>query len=166
MLAFFRQLYERTDSSSSSTERLSCSIRRSSSLEVGKSSSSSGASSKLMKIAMWSFSSFAAIATASCGRDRAVGPDLEGQLVVVGRLAEAGVLDRVVDLADRRVDRVERDVADAQILVEVPVGGDVAAAALAAASPSRACPPRTACAIGSVRVEDLDVGAEPGCRRP
>ena len=61
-------------------------------------------------------------------RDGAVGPDFDGQLVVVGHLAETGGLDGVVDLADRRVDRVDRDVAERQILVEVAVGADIAAA--------------------------------------
>ena len=35
------------------------------------------------------------------GRDRAVGLDLDRQLVVVGHLADAHALDPVVDLADR-----------------------------------------------------------------
>ena len=62
--------------------------------------------------------------------DRGVGPDFEGELFVVGHLAETRGFDRVVDLAHRRVDRVDRDVADRQILVEVAVGGHVAAAVL------------------------------------
>src|SRR5262249_47336158 len=43
------------------------------------------------------------------GRDRAVGPDLEGELLVVGSLAHARRVHEVVDLLDRRVDGVEGD---------------------------------------------------------
>jgi hypothetical protein len=49
-------------------------------------------------------------------RDGAVAPDLDGQLVVVGVLAETGCFDGVVDFANGRVDGVDRDVADRQIL--------------------------------------------------
>ena len=90
-------------------------------------------------------------------RHRPVGPDVDGQLVVVGRLAEARRLDEVVDLLDRRVHRVDRDPADAEILVEVLVGRDVAAAALHAHLHVQLA------ALGDgrdvrVRLEDLDVG--------
>src|SRR4051812_39649233 len=44
--------------------------------------------------------------------DRAVGLDVERELVVVGALADAGLLDRVGDAADGREDRVDRDDAD------------------------------------------------------
>src|SRR3954451_15182301 len=44
--------------------------------------------------------------------DRAVGLDVERQLVVVGALADAGLLDRVGDAPHRREDRVDRDDAD------------------------------------------------------
>ena len=50
------------------------------------------------------------------GRDRAVGLDLQGQLVVVGDLADAGVVDAVGDLAHRAVDRIDRDQADRRVL--------------------------------------------------
>src|ERR1039457_6842569 len=66
------------------------------------------------------------------GEDGAVGPDFERELVVVGDLAEACGFDQVVDLADRRVDAVDRDKAQAQVGIEVLVGGDVPAAALEA----------------------------------
>src|SRR5262249_47718307 len=46
--------------------------------------------------------------------------------------AETRGFDRVVDLAHRRVDGVDRDVADRQVLVVVAVCGDVAAAVLGA----------------------------------
>src|SRR3954453_18627003 len=44
--------------------------------------------------------------------DRPVGLDVERELVVVGALADAGLLDRVSDAADGREDRVDRDDAD------------------------------------------------------
>ena len=66
--------------------------------------------------------------SASSGVDRAVGLDLDRQLVVVGHLADPHALDPVVDLADRGEDRVHRDDADGQRLG--PLGGEVAHAAL------------------------------------
>ena len=66
------------------------------------------------------------------GEYSAVGPDLDGELVVVGDLTETGCLDEVVDLADGRVDGVDGDEAEAEVGVEVLVGRDVAAAALEA----------------------------------
>ncbi len=62
--------------------------------------------------------------------DRAVGPDFEHQLFVVGHLAETSGFDGVVDLAHRRVNAVHRNVADRQVFVVVAVGGHVAAAVL------------------------------------
>ena len=48
--------------------------------------------------------------------DAAVGPHLEGQAIVIGLLADAGVLDGVIHLADRREDRItSRDDADGRI---------------------------------------------------
>ena len=70
--------------------------------------------------------------SASAGKYSAVGPDLEGELVVVGDLTETGGFDEVVDLADGRVDGVDRDEAEAEVGVEVLVGRDVATAALEA----------------------------------
>ena len=92
-------------------------------------------------------------------RDAAVGPDLERQLVVVGVLTETRGLDVEVDLLDRRVDRVDRDVADRQIVVEVAVGRDVAAALLETHLDVQ----RPALAHGrdvDVRIEDLDIAIE------
>ena len=58
------------------------------------------------------------------GPDRAVGLDLDRELVEVGDLADTGALDPVVDLPDGREDRVDRDDADRQGLgpldTEVP----------------------------------------------
>ena len=62
------------------------------------------------------------------GGDGAVGPDLQGQLVVVGGVSHAGVLHGVVDLAHRGVHRVHGNDADDRLSVLVPVGGDVATA--------------------------------------
>ena len=63
-------------------------------------------------------------------RDRAVGPDLEDQAVVVGLLADAGVLGRVADARDRRVDRCRprSGRSPAPRVLDVLGGGDVAAA--------------------------------------
>ena len=65
-------------------------------------------------------------------RDRAVGPHLDHQFFVVRHLAETGSFDRVVDLAYRRVNAVDRDVSDGQVLVVIAIGGHIAAAILGA----------------------------------
>ena len=57
----------------------------------------------------------AASTSAISGRDRAVGPDLQRQLVVVRLLADAGLLDLVPHADDRAEDRVDRN--DADLLV-------------------------------------------------
>src|SRR5712692_4914909 len=62
--------------------------------------------------------------------DRAVGPNFDHQLFVVGHLAEARGFDGVVDLANGRVNAVHGNIADGQIFVVVAVGGDVTAAVL------------------------------------
>src|SRR3546814_7370199 len=49
-------------------------------------------------------------------RYRAVGLQLHRQLVVVGDLADAGVLHLVGDLAHRREDRIDRHQADRRVL--------------------------------------------------
>ena len=64
--------------------------------------------------------------------DRAVGPHFESQLVVIGDLSQTSGFHGVVALAHRRVHRVDGNEADAQVFVEVLVGGNVAAAALEA----------------------------------
>src|SRR3984885_9604507 len=61
-------------------------------------------------------------------RDRAVGLDGHGQLVVVEDLALAGVLDLVGDLAHRGEQAVDRDQADRRVLGTIALGGDVALA--------------------------------------
>src|SRR5262249_47406379 len=58
------------------------------------------------------------------------GPDFHDQFVVVGALADAGVLDLVLDADDRREAAVHRDDADLALLAGVLVGGAVAAAVL------------------------------------
>ncbi len=65
---------------------------------------------------------------ASCGLLAAVGPDLDDQLVEVGPLADAGVLDGVLHAGDRREDRVDRDDADRHVGALVLVAGGEAAA--------------------------------------
>src|SRR4051794_31964729 len=61
--------------------------------------------------------------------DRAVRLDVEGELVVVGALADTCLLDGVGDAADRREDRVDRDHADRLVGRLVLLRGAVAAAA-------------------------------------
>ncbi len=89
-------------------------------------------------------------------RDRAVGPDLERELVVVGLLPDAGVRDLVVHLADRAEERVDRDRADGLPGHLVPLGRDVAAAA-----PRRQLHPDPAALADRedvvARVQDLDL---------
>ena len=62
------------------------------------------------------------------GRERAGGLDVEGDLVVVGALADAGRFDRVGDAPHRREDRVDRDHPDRLLRRLVALGGAVAAA--------------------------------------
>ena len=52
-------------------------------------------------------------------RDAAVGPDFEDQLVVIGDLADAGVLDGVTDEADGAEEGIDRDDADRLVLLLV-----------------------------------------------
>src|SRR6266436_4633633 len=65
-------------------------------------------------------------------RDRAVGPHFDHQLFVIGHLAETRGFDGIVHLANRRMNAVDRDVADGQIFVIVAVGSHIAAAVLGA----------------------------------
>src|SRR4029078_4370818 len=62
------------------------------------------------------------------GRDRAVGPDLERELVVVGFLTNAGFLNTVANADYRTVDRVDRDDADLLNVLAVLGRWDVTAA--------------------------------------
>ena len=62
------------------------------------------------------------------GVDGAVGPHLQGQLVIVGEITHTGVLNGIVDLLDRSVDGVHRDQADDRLGRLVPVGRDIAPA--------------------------------------
>ena len=72
----------------------------------------------------------AAKATASSGVTAPLVSIDHRQLVVVGDLADAGVLDLVGDLADRREDGVDRDQADRAVFGAVLRGGDIALAVL------------------------------------
>ena len=71
--------------------------------------------------------------------DRAVGPHLERELVVVGLLTDARVGDGVVHLADRREQRVDRDRADRHGRRLVALGRHVAAARRDRELHARAC---------------------------
>ena len=62
--------------------------------------------------------------------DGAVGPDFNVELVVIGDLAQTRGLDRVIDFTYRGMDRIDGDEAQTQVFVEIPVGGNVAAAVL------------------------------------
>src|SRR5215213_1129897 len=88
---------------------------------------------------------------------RAVGPHLDRQLVIIRVLTQAGGLDRVVHLLDGRVNGIDRDVADREILIEVALGGDIAAAALEAHL-DRYRPALRDGGDVNVRIEDLDFG--------
>ena len=61
--------------------------------------------------------------------DRAVGGDLEDELVVVRALPDARGVDLVRDTPDGREDRVDRDDADRRLGPTVQVGQDVPATA-------------------------------------
>ena len=166
MFAFLRQLYDRTDSSSSSTH-----LSRFSLLDAG--ARLIGRRLGLLLGAFLEVDEDVQVIADQLRRqrhrvaraDRPVGPDVDRQLVVVGRLAEARRLDEVVDLLDRRVHRVDRNPADAEVLVEVLVGRDVAAAALHAHLHVELA------ALGDggdvrVRLEDLDVAVGLDVARP
>ena len=60
--------------------------------------------------------------------DAAVGPDLEGQAIVIGLLTNAGVFDGIVHLADRRKDGIRRDDPDGRIGILVVRCAHIAAA--------------------------------------
>jgi hypothetical protein len=96
--------------------------------------------------------------------DRAVGLELERQLVVVEHLALAGRLHLVADLADGRVDRVDRHEADRRVLGPVLVGRDVA---LARVDGELHVEVRAVVEVADhvVLVQDLDAVRTPRCRR-
>ncbi len=75
-------------------------------------------------------SSFAAKTDGVGRNNRAVGPDFKRQLVVVSDLPQTSGFDGVIALAHRRMHRVDRNEADAEILVKILVGGNIAASAL------------------------------------
>src|SRR4051795_10721494 len=91
--------------------------------------------------------------------DRTVGLDVERELVEIGALADAGLLDRVGDAADRAEDRVDRDDADRLVRGLVLLGRAVAAAA-----PDRQVQLELGLLVerGDVRVgvEDLDAAGQ------
>ena len=150
MPARFRQLYERTPSSSSSIRMSSIPsgsrpprgvaaaavgarrrARRPGRCSASRRSWSVKIASDLMRIS-------AASRSAACGATRAVGLDVERELVVVGPLADARGLDLVGDALDRREDRVDRDHADRLVRGLVVLGRRVAAAVARSSGTSRA----------------------------
>src|SRR5437899_4279458 len=99
------------------------------------------------------------------GDDRPVGPDLEDQLVPVGLLADAGLLDQEVRLHDRAEDGVDRNHADRLAFLLVPLGGHIALAAFDRqlhAEPALIAVER---ADVELRIDDLDVTRRLDVRR-
>ena len=89
-------------------------------------------------------------------RDRAVGLDLDRELVEVGHLTDPHALDPVVDLADRGEDRVDGDDADRQRFG--PLGAEVADAALDGQVHLDRHVVRVERHQDELRIDDLDVG--------
>ena len=124
-----RQLYERTVRSSSSigSARSAASCA---SCGDGPMSMPSAVSSSSRARPNSSTRVEPAEASAVRGRDRRLGLDVDDQPVEVGALLDAGRLDAVGHLEDRRVDRVDRDPADLGTGLLVLRRGDVATATL------------------------------------
>src|SRR5437764_15471557 len=89
--------------------------------------------------------------------DGAVGRDVQGELVVVGALTDAGRLHLVRNAAHRREDRVDRDDADRVLRPAVELRGDVAAAAADRESHVETAVAREVREL-ELRVHDLGVG--------
>jgi hypothetical protein len=89
--------------------------------------------------------------------DRAVGRDVQDQLVVVGALAHPCRFDVVRDAADRREHRVDWNDADRVGLAAVPLGGNVAATAT---DRERDLEPAFRAEVRDLelRIQDLEVG--------
>jgi hypothetical protein len=121
MLSFFRQLAERTDSSSSSTFFSRAGLKGRSGLDRPAD----------LAFGLFEGDEDLELVLQDAGgvghgvnrRDRAVGFDFQHQLVVVQRLALTGRLDAVGDLLDRRIQRVDGDQADRRVFRTVAVGG-------------------------------------------
>src|SRR5438270_4897282 len=88
--------------------------------------------------------------------DRPIGPDLEDQLVPVGLLANAGLLDEKIRLDNRAEDRIDRDHADRLALFLIALGGDVAFATLDGQLHAKPAHVRVKRADVQIRVDDLD----------
>src|SRR3569833_501088 len=87
----------------------------------------------------------------------AVGPDFKGELVVIGHLTETGGFHGEVHFANRGVDRVDRNIADGEVFVEILISADVAAAGLEAHFDIELTAFAHGCDV-EVAVEDFDVG--------
>jgi hypothetical protein len=127
MLSFFRQLAERTESSSSSTLRSRFGLNGSSGR---RSCGTFGCgSSKLMNGCELVLEDAGAERHRIVRAHRTVGLDGHDQPVIVGLLADAGIVDAIGHLAHRAVDRIDGDQADRRVLGLVEVRRDVALAA-------------------------------------
>src|SRR6266436_4740758 len=89
--------------------------------------------------------------------DRSVCPNLQRQLVIIGILTQASGFDVVVDLLDRRMNRVDRDVPDRQVFVVVPLRGDVTASAFQTHLDNKRSAFRDRRYM-DIRIQDLDFG--------
>ena len=60
--------------------------------------------------------------------DGTIRPNLEREFIIVGQVADTGVLHGVVDLVDRRVDRIHRNDPDGGLMLLVLLCRDIATA--------------------------------------
>ena len=122
MLSFFRQLAERTESSSSSTFLSSAGLN-------GRSGLASAAFNLLLRLVEGDedlqlvLQDARGVGHRVNRRDRAVGFHFHDQLVVVEALALAGRLDAIGDALDRRIEGVDGDQADRGVFRTVQFGG-------------------------------------------
>src|SRR2546423_13969834 len=91
------------------------------------------------------------------GLDRPVGPDLEDQLVPVGLLANAGLLDEKIRLDNRAEDRIDRDHADRLALFLIALGGVVAFSTLDGQRPAKPAPFPVKRGDGKIPIDGLAV---------
>ena len=135
-----RQLYERTERSSSSMG-VSSTLSLSSTAAAKMPSSEHGRRGLLDEEHHVLVDDAAGAGDGVARIDRAVRLDLEGELVVVGTLADTRVLDHVRAARHRAEQRIDRDDADRILRPLVAVGRDVAAIRRRCGCPSRASRP-------------------------